>query len=139
MGWGSGMGWLLRLVKNGAKDPFDGVDALEIDRPEDLGDLADLGLTLSHGKHLLAGAGQVGVAARGRDHAARRPRCRTCGVVCQLKDYRPRQIASLYGAVTVRRPRFDCAGCGGRERGVGWPSHCRPTREQVRLRADLSA
>jgi hypothetical protein len=133
------MGWVLRLVKNGAKDPFDGVDVLEIDRPEDLGDLADLGLTLSQGKHLLAGVQQAVVAARSRDHAARRPKCRTCGVVCQLKDYRPHQIATLYGAVTVRRPRFHCAGCGGRERGVGWPSHCRSTPELDQLRAHLSA
>jgi hypothetical protein len=35
--------------------------------------------------------------------------------VCQLKDYRPRQIATLFGQVTLRLPRFRCAGCGTME------------------------
>ena|SRR5689334_1319823 len=61
------MGWVLRLVRSGTEDPSDGVDVLEIDRPDDLGDLADLGLTLSEGKHLLAGTVEtLGVRQRGR-------------------------------------------------------------------------
>jgi hypothetical protein len=133
------MGWVLRLVKRGTEDPSGSVDVLEIDRPNDLGDPADLGLSLSEGKHLLAGVQQAVVAAQSRDHAARRPACRTCGMVCQVKDYRPHQIATLYGAVTVRLPRFNCAGCRGGEAGVGWPPHCRSTPEFDQLRAHLSA
>jgi hypothetical protein len=97
------------LVKNGAKDPFEGVDVLEIDRPDDLGDVADLGLTLSEGKQLLAEVQQAVVAAQSWDHAARRPKCRTCGSACHVKDYRPRRIATLFGPVT-RRPSSTSSG-----------------------------
>src|SRR5690242_15447658 len=100
------MGWVLRLVESGADGSSDSVDVLEIERPGDLGDLADLGLTHAEGKELLARVQQAVVAAQSRDHAARRPACQTCGAACRLKDYRPRQIATLFGAVTVRLPRF---------------------------------
>jgi hypothetical protein len=57
----------------------------------------------------------------------------------QIKDYRPRRIATLFGAVTLRLPRFQCAGCEEAQAGVGWPPHCRSTPELDQLRARLSA
>ena len=48
------MGWVLRLVKTGTKGSVRSVDVLEIVRPSDLGDLADLGLTMTDGRQLLA-------------------------------------------------------------------------------------
>jgi hypothetical protein len=36
---------------------------------------------------------------------------------------RQRVVATLFGQVTVRLPRFRCAVCGGTEAGVGWPSY----------------
>jgi hypothetical protein len=133
------MGWVLRLVESGADGSSDGVDVLEIERPRDLGDLADLGLTHADGKQLLARVQQAVVAAQSRSHAVHRPTCRTCAAVCQLKDYRPHRIATLFGPVTVRLPRFRCAGCDGTEAGVGWPAHCRSTPEFDQVRAQLSA
>src|SRR5690349_15155934 len=133
------MGWVLRLVKNGADGSSGSVDALEIERPGDLGDLADLGLTHAQGKELLARVQQAVVAGQSRDHAARRPACRTCGAACRLKDYRPRRIATLFGPVTVRLPRFRRAGCDGAEAGVGWPAQCRSTPELDQLRAQYAA
>ena len=53
-GRGSGMGWVLRLVESGTDDASGSVDVLEIERPGDLGDLANLGLTHAEGKQLLA-------------------------------------------------------------------------------------
>ena len=47
--------------------------------------------------------------------------------------------ATLFGTVTVRLPRFRCAGCGHSETGISWPSHCRSTPELDQLRAHLSA
>ena len=41
------MGWILRLVKIGAEGEEPGTDLMEIRRPDGLGDIADLGLTLS--------------------------------------------------------------------------------------------
>jgi hypothetical protein len=48
------MAWVLRLVETEAGGPARGVDVLEINRPRDLGDLANLGLTLAEAKQLLA-------------------------------------------------------------------------------------
>jgi hypothetical protein len=110
-----------------------------IDRPGDLGDIADLGLTLAQGKQLVALVQQAIVTAQSRDHAVRRPECRTCTTPCQVKDYRPHQIATLFGQVVLRLPRFRCAGCGGAEAGHGWPAHCRSTPELDQIRAQFSA
>src|SRR4051794_41901455 len=88
----------------------------------DLGDIADLGLSLAQGKQLVAVVQQAIVTAQSRDHALRRPDCRTCTAPCQIKDYRPHQIATLFGQVTLRLPRFRCAGCGGGGGGPGGPA-----------------
>src|SRR3954447_9305557 len=133
------MGWVLRLVETRIDGSSRSVDVLAIDRPDDLGDIADLGLTLAQGKQLVALVQQEIVKIQSRDHAVRRPLCRSCGTACQIKDYRPHQIATLFGQVTLRLPRFCCAGCGGTEAGHGWPSHCRSTPELDQLQAHLSA
>jgi uncharacterized C2H2 Zn-finger protein len=52
-----------------------------------LADIADLDLTLTETKRLLAGLQQKIVAAQVRDHAVRRPACPRCGGVCRVKDY----------------------------------------------------
>jgi hypothetical protein len=115
------------------------MDIMEIIRPADLGDIADLGLTLADAKLLLAGLQQVIVTGQARDHAARRPACPRCGEACHVKDYRERGVATLFGQVTVRLPRFCCAACSGIEAGIGWPSHCRSTPELDQLQAHLCA
>jgi hypothetical protein len=66
------------------------------------------------------------------------PAAELCAAVCQLKDYRPRQIDTLFGQVTLRLPRFRCAGCGTREAAVDWPARCRSTPELAQLQAHLS-
>jgi hypothetical protein len=109
------MGWVLRLLETGVDGSSRSVDVMAIDRPGDLGDIADLGLTLAQGKQLVALVQQEIVTAQSRDHAARRPICRSCGAACQVKDYRPHQIATVFGQVALRLPRFRCAGCGGAE------------------------
>ncbi len=133
------MAWVLRLVKIGAEGEGPCVDVMEISRPDDLVDIANLGLTLAEAKRLLAGVQREIVAAQARDHAVRRPECPRCGGVCRVKDYRDHAVATLFGQVTLRLPRFRCAACGGIEAGVGWPAHCRSTPELDRLRAHLSA
>ena len=106
------MAWILRLVKIGAEGDGRCTDVMEINRPDDLGDIADLGLTLAEGKLLLAGIQREIVAAQAGDHAVRRPDCLRCGGDCHVKDYRDRAVATLFGQVTVRLPRFRCAACG---------------------------
>ena len=48
------MGWVLRLVETGTEDPARRTDVMEISRPSDLRNIADLGLTLAEAKQLLA-------------------------------------------------------------------------------------
>jgi len=131
--------WIVRLVSLGADGAEHSTDVLQIARPGDLADLASLGLTLAEGKRLLAGLQQEIVAAQARVHAARRPGCRSCGTACRVKDYRRHGIATLFGQVTVRLPRFRCGGCGTIASGVAWPPHARSTPELDRLRAQFSA
>jgi hypothetical protein len=132
------MGWVFRLVETGVEGSGRSVDVMEISRPGDLGDIAALGLTLAQGKQLVALVQQEIVAAQSRDHAARRPLCRSCGAACRVKDYRPHQVATVFGQVVLRLPRFRCAGCGGAEAGHGWPAHGRSTPELDQLRAHLA-
>src|ERR687898_2353135 len=133
------MGWVLRRVETGVEGLGRSVDVMAIECSGDLGDIADLGLSLAQGKQLVAVVQQAIVTAQSRDHALRRPDCRTCTTPCQIKDYRPHQIATLFGQVTLRLPRFRCAGCGGAEAGHGWPAHCRSTPELDQVRAQFSA
>ena len=133
------MAWIVKLVSIGAEGEEHSTDVMRIARPDDLTDLAGLGLTLAEGKRLLAGVQRQIVAAQARVHAVRRPACRGCGDACRVKDYRQHAIATLFGQVTVRLPRLRCARCGATETGVAWPSHVRSTPELDRLRAQLSA
>jgi len=130
---------MLRLMKIGAEGEGPCTDIMEIRRPDDLVDIANVGLTLAEAKLLLAGVQREIVAAQATSHAVRRPECPRCDGVCRVKDYRDHAVSTLFGQVTLRLPRFRCAACGGIEAGVGWPSHCRSTPELDRLRAHLSA
>src|SRR5258708_28576800 len=53
---GERVAWIVRLVKIGAEGEGRTLDVMGIDRPDDLGDIADLGLTLDETKRLLAGS-----------------------------------------------------------------------------------
>ena len=73
------MAWILRLVKTGVEGEGPCTDIMEIHRPDDLGDIANLGLTLPEAKRLLARVQQEIVAAQARNHAVRRLDCPRCG------------------------------------------------------------
>jgi hypothetical protein len=47
------VGWIVRLAEAGTESP--GVEIMEISRNGDLGDIANLGITLAEAKQLLAG------------------------------------------------------------------------------------
>ena len=132
------MAWVLRLVEIGAQGEGRCTDVVEISRPDGLVDIADLGLTLAEAKLVLAGVQREIVAAQARDHAVRQLGCRCCEGVCRVKDYRQHAIATLFGQVAVRLPRFRCAGCGTTGTGVKWPPHARSTPELDRLRGHRS-
>ena len=135
----SRMEWVLRLVETGNDGQSRSSDVMAISRPDDLSDLANLGLTLVEAKQLLAHVQRDVVAAQAGNHAMFRPDCQSCGGTCHVKDWRPHRIATVFGEVRLKLPRFLCAGCDCSETGVGWPSHCRSTPELDQLRARLSA
>ena len=133
------MAWILRLVEASGNGDGRSTDVMEIAKADDVRDLANLGLSLAEAKELLAAVQREVVAAQARDHAVRRPTCGSCDGACHVKDYRQHRIATLFGQVTVRLPRFRCIACGGIDGGVDWPSYCRSTPELDRLQAHLSA
>jgi hypothetical protein len=135
----SRMEWTLRLVGAGIDGQSRSSDVMAISRPDGLGDIAALGLTLAEAKRLLAQIQQEVVVAQAHHHALSRPECQSCGGRCHVKDWQPHRIATLFGEVRVRLPRLVCAGCGCGETGVSWPSHCRSTPELSQLQARLSA
>lgn len=57
------MAWIVRLVKIDASGDGQATDVMEINRPGDLRDISDLGLTLAETKRLLGGLQQEIVAA----------------------------------------------------------------------------
>jgi hypothetical protein len=133
------MRWVLRLVETETDSLGGGVDVMVISRSRDLGDIADLGLTLPEGKQLLARVQQAMVTAQAHGHVVLRPNCLSCGGGCHIKDWRLHQVATLFGTVAVRLPRFRCASCGHSTTCISWPSHCRSTPGLDQLRAHLSA
>jgi hypothetical protein len=137
--WGASMRWVLRLIETGMLSGVAGVDVMEISRPDGASNIADLGLTLSEAKQLLARVQQAIVAAQAGDLAARRPECSSCSGRCHVNGRRCHLLATPSGKVTVQLPRFRCVSRGHIERCVTWPSHCRSTPELDRLRAHLSA
>jgi hypothetical protein len=135
----SRMEWTLRLVGTGIGGQSRSFDVMAISRPDGLGDIADLGITLSEAKQLLVQVQQQVVADQASTHAMFRPNCRSCGGTCQVKDWQPHRIATVFGEVRLKLPRFLCAGCGCGETGGSWSSHCRSTPELNHLQARLSA
>jgi hypothetical protein len=135
----SRMEWTLRLVGTGIDGQSRNLEVMALSRPDGLGDIANLGLTLVEAKQLLVHVQQEVVAAQTRHQAMFRPDCQSCSGRCHVKDWRPHRIATLFGEVRVKLPRFVCARCGCGETGVSWPSRCRSTPELDGLQARLSA
>ena len=133
------MRWVLRLVEMGDVSEVRSVDVIEIAGPHDLDDIANLGLTLAEAKQLLAAVQRELVAGQVKGHSLRKPSCDVCGGVCCVKDYRDRRIATLFGQVAFRLPRYQCGTCGHVVAGVGWPPYCRSTPELDQLRAHLAS
>jgi hypothetical protein len=65
---GERVAWILRLVKISAEGEGRALDVMEINRPDDLGDVADLGLRLEETKRLLAGLQQEIVATHAGEY-----------------------------------------------------------------------
>ena len=67
---------------------------------------ATVGLTLADGKRILAALQHDLVRAQAEEYCRQRRVCSHCRWQRPLKDVRARQLASLFGTVEVRAPRF---------------------------------
>lgn len=76
------MRWVLRLVETGDDARLRCADVVEICRPEGLGEIADLGLTLPEAKQLLTSVQKAVVAGQADNHGRLRPDCRSCSGRC---------------------------------------------------------
>jgi hypothetical protein len=70
-----------------------------------LGHFNDLGLTLAEGKLLLRVSSKKSLPSK-KAHAVRRPDCRSCGLVCRVKDYRNHLVATLSARSQFGFPDF---------------------------------
>ena len=109
--WGSSMRWVLRLIETGMPSGVAGADVMEISRPDGASNIADLGLTLSETKQLLARVQKAIVAAQAGDIAARRPECPSCRGRCHVDCRRCHLLATPFGKVAVQLPRSRCVSC----------------------------
>jgi hypothetical protein len=73
------MEWTLRLVGTGMDGQSQSFDVMPISRPDGLGEIANLGLTLAEAKLLVAQVQQQVVAAQAHRHAMLRPDSTGCG------------------------------------------------------------
>ena len=95
----SRMEWTLRLVGTEIDGQSRSCEVMAISRPDGLGDIAALGLTLAEAKQLLVQVQQEVVAAQARQHTLFRPDCQSCSGRCDVKGWRPHRIATLFGEV----------------------------------------
>ena len=100
------MRWVLRLMATGDAIRPESADLIEIYRPAGIATIADLGLTLTEAKQLLSCVQQAVVAAQTEVHGRHRPDCLSCRGGCQVKDWRSRRVATLFGEVVVRWRRL---------------------------------
>jgi hypothetical protein len=91
------MTWILRLVKTGAEGEEECTDIRKINRPGDLGGMADLGLNLAEAKLLLAGIQQEIVGAKASNH--------TVGLPMKIGEAAESPPPHLAKAPRRRRPR----------------------------------
>jgi hypothetical protein len=87
------MEWTLRLIGTGIDGQSRSFDVMAISRPDGLGDIANLGLTLAEAKLLLVQVQQEVVAAQAYHHAMFRPVCQSCSGRCHVKDWRQHRLA----------------------------------------------
>jgi hypothetical protein len=98
---------------------------------------ATVGLTLADGKRTLAGLQQHLVQAQAEEYCRQRRVCSHCRSQRPLKDVRARRLASLFGTVQVRAPRFLPCPCAVTRRHTLnpvaeiMPDRCTPEYERV--------
>ncbi len=105
------MQWTVRLEARSDQGEVKTTELVTFDRPVVDGTLADLGLTLSEAKALLAELQASMVQSQVAECSARHRVCPQCWVPHPLKDRRTRRLQTLFGTVEVEAPRFRVCRC----------------------------
>ncbi len=96
------MQWTVCLQGEGG---VDGETLATFTRPLDGATVADFGLSLEEGRHLLKVLQRAVVQSQIHAYDDARRRCRHCGAYRRIKDWRERVVATTLGEVRVRVPR----------------------------------
>ena len=138
--------WTVRREARTDQGEVTTTELVTFERPVVAGTLAEIGLTLSETKALLAALQASMLHGQVAGYAAHRRPCPECGVLQSLKDRRTRRLQTLFGTVEVEAPRFRV--CRRRLPGpraaaafspVGALLTARCTPELERVQAELGA
>ena len=100
------MEWTLRLVGMGIDGQSRSFNVMAISRPAGLGDIANLGITLSEAKQLLVRVQQQVVAEQANTHATFRGTVQRSGGSCRFSKGRTRIGNPVK---TMSKPGTECA------------------------------
>jgi hypothetical protein len=92
--------WIVRLVKTAVDVEHRGAGIVKLNRHDDVGDIANLGLIVAERRLLLTGLQKKIVAAQVREHSVRRLDRRSLCVVCRLKEG-PLRVGGVKRAAVV--------------------------------------
>ena len=106
------MVWIVKLEERQEGKIVSRRKVFTIDRPMVIDSSDDIGLGREDANALLSSLQQILVTSQFDHDAGHRGACDTCGQKRNVKDYRSRKIDTLYGRVTIRRPRYLCPHCG---------------------------
>ena len=107
-------------------------------RPADKCDFPEsIGLSLAESKSILAAMQTQLVQAQTDGYCDHRRKCSHCGSRRAIKDWRTRQLTTLFGVVQVATPRFNACRCGVASRRIDspmaeiMPDRCTPEYERI--------
>ena len=96
-----------------------------------------IGLSLAESKSILAAMQTQLVQAQTDGYCDHRRKCSHCGSRRGIKDWRTRQLTTLFGVVQVEAPRFKACRCGIASRRIVspmaeiMPDRCAPEYERI--------
>ena len=96
-----------------------------------------IGLSLAESKSILAAMQTQLVQAQTDGYCDHRRKCSHCGSRRAIKDWRTRQLTTLFGVVQVEAPRFNACRCGVASRRIVspmaeiMPDRCTPEYERI--------
>src|SRR5450631_1184741 len=96
------MRWTVSVQRDGE---VNGEPLATFTRPVDGATVADFGLSLEEGRHLLKVLQETIGKSQIRAYDNARRRCRHCGAYRRIKDWRERLVATTLGEARVRAPR----------------------------------